>query len=730
MKAKEIFAVIVGGISLILFSNVVSGEAIKIGLRANQGAELAIKRWQPTADYLSEAIPDHTFILVPFEINSLLNQAVSRSEFDFVFTNPASYVEHKMRYGVSAIATLINKREGKAYSQFGSVVLARADRNDITSFHDLKGKRFMGVDELGFGGWRMAYRELLGKGVDPYKDFQLLSFGGGIQQNVVFAVRDGAVDAGSVRTDMLERMAKRGEIQLEAFKVLEPKNTKGFEFYHSSRLYPEWPFAKLTHTSADLADQVAAALYKLTPESEAAKLGHYMGWATPLDYEPVNELLKELGVGPYTETGGITWAKLTKDYWKEGLIALIVFSVTLIISGWVTHSNRRLRRVTSELEKYQQHLKEMVSERTAALHKTTVRLQTLFDTAAEFIFVVDSEDRITQANRYVFEKTGYTKDDVIGRNIKEFLTEHSQNFCECNFPILQERGHSRSDIEFVCNDGSILQMECSATAVPDENGEIKSFLIIQHDVTERKLAEEASICHQRELAHVARLGTMGEMATGLAHELNQPLTALVSYCGTAASLANSLPSPPQQLGKILELATEQAHRAGDIIRNLREFVSKESKNKETFELDRIIYDVITFLKWEVQKSGIKIELHLDGQAHKVKMNKIQIEQVLVNLVRNSLEAFEHAEIAEGRVVIQTRLLPNDMIEVSVGDNGPGIDAAMAGKIFDQFQTSKETGMGIGLSLSHSIIEDHGGKLWVDENHQNGALFGFELPFSN
>jgi len=147
VKAKGIFAVIIGGIGLILFSNAVSGEVIKIGLRANRGAELAIKRWQPTADYLSKTIPDHTFILVPFEINSLLNQAVSRSEFDFVFTNPASHVEQKMRYGVSAIATLINKREGKAYSQFGSVILARADRNDITSFHDLNGQRFMGVDE-------------------------------------------------------------------------------------------------------------------------------------------------------------------------------------------------------------------------------------------------------------------------------------------------------------------------------------------------------------------------------------------------------------------------------------------------------------------------------------------------------------------------------------------------------------------------------------------------------
>jgi two-component system sensor histidine kinase TtrS len=730
VKAKEFFAVIVGAISLILFSNAVSGEVIKIGLRAHQGAEIAIKRWQPTVDYLNKEIPSYTFVLVPFEINSLLNQAVSRSEFEFVLTNPASYVEHKMRYGASAIATLINKRQGKAYSQFGSVVLTRADRNDITSFHDLKGKRFMAVDEQGFGGWRMIYRELLDKGVDPYKDFRLLSFGGGIQQNVVFAVRDGQVDAGSVRTDMLERMSQRGDIQLETFKVLEPKKTNGFEFYHSSRLYPEWPFAKLRHTSDDLANQVATALYKLTPESQAAKLGRYMGWATPLDYEPVNELLKELSVGPYAETGGSTLAKFIKDYWKEGLIALIVLSIALIISAWVTLSNRRLKRITSELERYQRNLEEMVSKRTAALHKTTVRLQTLFDTAAEFIFVIDPEDRIRQANRYVFERTGYKKDDVIGHRIKEFLTKHSQGFCECDFPILQERGHCRSDVEFVCNDGSILQMECSATAIPDENGEINSFIIIQHDVTERKLAEEAHKSHQQEMAHVARLGTMGEMATGIAHELNQPLTALISYCGTAASLVNSQPSQPQQLSEILEMAKEQAHRAGDIIRNLREFVSKERKNKETFELDRIIYDIVTFLKGEIQKSDVKIELHLGGQECKVKANKIQIEQVLVNLMQNSLEALEHAGIAAGRVVIQSRLLENNVIEVSVCDNGPGIDAAMANRIFDQFQTSKVNGMGIGLSLSRSIIEAHGGKLWVDKEHQNGALFAFELPVSD
>ena len=150
---------------------------------------------------------------------------------------------------------------------------------------------------------------------------------------------------------------------------------------------------------------------------------------------------------------------------------------------------------------------------------------------------------------------------------------------------------------------------------------------------------------------------------------------------------------------------------------------------ESFDLDQVIRDVMTLLKWEVQESGIKIDLRPGGQTRKVTANKIQIEQVLVNLVRNSLEAIGHTKITGGRVVIQTRLLPNAMIEVTVADNGPGIDATMAGKIFDQFQTSKETGMGIGLSLSRTIIEAHGGKLWLDQDHQNGALFSFVLRVS-
>lgn len=369
------FAVIVTCITWCLFVNRALAEEVRIGVRANRGAELAMKRWQPTADYLSQKIPGHTFAILPFEINSLLNQAVSRGEFQFVLTNPASHVEQNIRYGVTPIASLINKRNGDAYSQFGTVIFTLADRNDITSFQDLIGKKFMGADELGFGGWRVAYLELLKKGIDPYKDFELLSFAGGIQHDVVYAVRDGEVDAGSVRTGMLEKMAQEGWIQLEEFKVLEPRKTEGFGFSHSSRLYPEWPLAKLASTSDELAHQVKKALYAITPDSEVAKAGKYYGWSAPLDYEPVNALLKELAIGPYTASGKVTFKRIVRAYWAHALLLLGGLIIVAIITLWVLLSNRRLKKVTQQLNDYQDQLEDMVAMRTAELAASNRELE-------------------------------------------------------------------------------------------------------------------------------------------------------------------------------------------------------------------------------------------------------------------------------------------------------------------------------------------------------------------
>jgi len=367
-------------------------KEVRIALRANLGDVASVRQWQPTADYLSKKIPGYTFKMVPFEINSQLNQAVSRGDFDFVFTNSAAYVELNKRYGVTAIATLVNKGEGKgkAYTQTGSVIFTRSDRADINKFTDLKGKTFMAVDELGFGGWRIAWRALLSHGVDPYKDFKLLSFAGGLQQSVVFAVLDGDVDAGCVRTDTLERMANRGEVSMSDFKVLEPRNTHEMDFVHDTRLYPEWPIAKMPGTPDTLARQVATALINMQAKNHAAVAGKYVGWIKPLNYEPVDELLQELRIGPYDIEPGIDWAQLWEDYWEYLVIALALFAAVVVTAVVVILANKRLKTIKlvleienqerqkaqRQLENYQQHLEEIVEERTASLRAHNQELET------------------------------------------------------------------------------------------------------------------------------------------------------------------------------------------------------------------------------------------------------------------------------------------------------------------------------------------------------------------
>ena len=376
--------ILIGMLYCCLCSSYVSAKEVKIALRASLGSQASLTQWQPTADYLSEKIPGYTFKMVPFEIDSLITQAVSRGQFDLVFTNSAAYVELNKQYGVSAIATLVNKGEGggKAYTKMGSVIFARADRSDINKFTDLKGKTFMAVDEMGFGGWIIAWRALLSHGVDPYKDFKRLSFAGGLQQSVVFAVRDGDVDGGCVRTDMLERMVNRGEIRMNEFKVLGPESSSEMDFVHDTRLYPEWPFAKMPQMSDELAQQVATALINMPADNAAALAGKYVGWIKPLDYQPVDELLQELGIGPYQSTEYINnWKQLLEDYWEYFVFALALFMAAVITAIVVLLANQRLKvvkrvlesenrerqKAQQQLESYKQHLEEMVEERTASL---------------------------------------------------------------------------------------------------------------------------------------------------------------------------------------------------------------------------------------------------------------------------------------------------------------------------------------------------------------------------
>ena len=378
------------GLSTLLIPQTASaeGQIVRIGVMAIRGPQEALNTWTPTANYLSAKIPGYSFVIVPLTIDDI-GPAVEFHDVEFVLTNPGSYAELESAYGVTRIATLKNKRPGGSYSVFGAVIFTRADRKDIQGIADLKGKTFMAVHESAFGGWWMAWRELKHLDIDPMKDFKKLVFSGFPQDNVVYAVRDGKVDAGTVRTDILEDMAEAGKINLKDFKILNPRHAENFPYALSTQLYPEWPFAVVRHTPDNLAQRVAVALISMPADSPSAIAAGYHEWTIPMDYHEVQQLMLDLHVGPYAHYGKVPLKELFNQY-KYWLAAIsIVLLVLATILTYVMRLNRKLvqakdsleaeiiekRKVENELRKTQDGLELRVQERTAELAKINEELE-------------------------------------------------------------------------------------------------------------------------------------------------------------------------------------------------------------------------------------------------------------------------------------------------------------------------------------------------------------------
>lgn len=282
------------GLFAVMTMGTACAETVKIGVLAKDGPAKALSMWQATGEYLNGKIPGKTFEIVPLEFKKVY-PAIEAKEVDFFLAGPSMYVTAKDKYGASALVTMVNSREGKATETMGGVILTTSSNDSINSLADLKGKKFMAVEATSMGGWQMAWKALADAGIDPKKDFAALEFGGK-HDNVVLAVLNEKVDAGTVRTDTLERMAAAGAIVMDDFKIINKQTYADFPFACSTALYPEWPLAKTANTADALATQVATALKELKGDDPAAKNAKIVGWKSALDYAVVGEMMKKLGV--------------------------------------------------------------------------------------------------------------------------------------------------------------------------------------------------------------------------------------------------------------------------------------------------------------------------------------------------------------------------------------------------------------------------------------------------
>jgi two-component system sensor kinase FixL len=252
------------------------------------------------------------------------------------------------------------------------------------------------------------------------------------------------------------------------------------------------------------------------------------------------------------------------------------------------------------------------------------------------------------------------------------------------------------------------------------------FIAFLRDLSERHARERQADKLRGELLHVSRLVNMGEMASALAHELNQPLTALAAYMqGAELLLSGGDPSKIELARSALQKATAQTLRAGDVIRRLREFVDRGETERGVESLSVLVREAWALAVVTDKDPAVGFQMRLDPAAESILVNRIQIEQVLLNLIRNGLEAMKDAPVK--RLAITGQPAPNGMVRVSVADSGSGISPEVATRLFQSFVTSKTSGLGVGLSISRTIIEAHGGRIWAEPNPVGGTIFRFTVP---
>ncbi|MEX0654594.1 MAG: PAS domain S-box protein [Phycisphaeraceae bacterium] len=363
-------------------------------------------------------------------------------------------------------------------------------------------------------------------------------------------------------------------------------------------------------------------------------------------------------------------------------------------------------------------------------------IQSAVNQVEEAVLITEAEldrpgPRIVYANPAFTRMSGYTAEEVIGRTPRILQGPRTSR------AVLDQLRHQLSRGEPFAGetmnyrkDGSEYMLNWHIAPVRDESGRITHWVSIQRDVTQEKKAEQLARQRQAELAHVGRLSTMGEMASELAHELNQPLAAIANYVQGAKRRLGESRMGQDDLRTVFDRIAGQADRAGQIIRRLRRFVRKREPQRSTVNVNRLVRDVIELIEPEIRHQSVQMQLDLADALPAVAVDAVQIEQVILNLVRNAVEAMEQTPTEARRLRVVSQAEDAKAVVVRVIDHGPGIPEHQLSHIFEPFFTTKQRGMGMGLPISLSITEAHGGRLESRRDVEGGMDFRLVIPAAN
>ncbi len=361
---------------------------------------------------------------------------------------------------------------------------------------------------------------------------------------------------------------------------------------------------------------------------------------------------------------------------------------------------------------------------------SAARLEALLDATVDAIVSMDERGTIVGFNAAAAQLFGYAADEVIGRPVSCLMPEPHRSEHGAYLERYLAEGDARiigigREVHGRRRSGEVFPLWLSVGEAVTEQG--REFVGIMRDLSSQKSVENERRALETRLAEVARFSLMGEMAAGIAHEINQPLAAIVNYAHAARRLVDRGESASEPLRKACDGICDQAERAGEIIENLRGFLRRREITTEPLELNEVVEDVMTLIATDTRQAGIPLSLELAEGLPRVNGNATQLQQVLLNLTRNAVDAMAGSSDKHGGIVVRTALADTGGVELSVCDGGPGIPSSFAEGIFHPFVTTKPGGLGVGLAISQRIAHAHGGTLTHRESPAGGAVFVVSLP---
>jgi two-component system, LuxR family, sensor kinase FixL len=357
-------------------------------------------------------------------------------------------------------------------------------------------------------------------------------------------------------------------------------------------------------------------------------------------------------------------------------------------------------------------------------------LQALLDAAVDAIVVIDGAKQIVTFNRAAERMFGYAAADVLGRNVDMLMAEPYRSHHDHYVARYVETGEARiigrgREVEARRANGEVFPVSLAVGEAIAANS--RRFVGIIRDLSEQRAAQQNARALELKLAHVSRFNLMGEMAAGIAHEINQPLSAIATYAQAGKRVLQSGNPDLRVLIDVCNKIDDQARRAGQVIDNLRKFIRKQELATQSLDVNGVVGDVMDLIEVDARSAGIPVYVQMVEGLAKVRADAVQLQQVLLNLTRNAVDAMRDGPDKGRGIIIATGGDATGGVRITVKDHGPGVSPQLGDNIFHPFVTTKREGLGVGLAISRTIIQSYGGTLGYSHNPAGGAVFTVELP---